>query len=252
MKSVLITGCSSGFGLETAKFFLEQGWRVIATMRTPNSDLLPPSDNLKVLKLDVTNSESIKNAIEEAGQIDVLVNNAGVGMLNAIEAIPLDKIRWLYETNLFGPIAVIQAALPQMRERKSGVIINVTSSVTSIPIPFLAVYTSTKAALNAFTEVLQLELEPFNIRTRVVLPGRSPETNFAQNAGVGQIQFPQAYEDRIHALFAEFSHSKGPVTYSLDVAKAIYSAATEANTLFKIPAGEDAIQAEAFRIANNR
>jgi len=252
MKSVLITGCSSGFGLESAKYFLERGWRVIATMRKPNPDIFPTSKNLKILKLDVTDNESIKQAIAEAGPIDVLVNNAGVGLLNAVEAIPLDKIRWLYETNLFGPIAMIQAVLPQMRHQKYGVIINVSSSVTSIPLPFLSVYTGAKAALNAFTEVLQLELAEFNIITKVVLPGRSPETQFAENAGAGKLEFPEAYDAMIKKVFAGWSQSTGPVTYSEDVAEAVYLAATDVNTPFRLPAGKDAIQAEATRIASYR
>src|SRR5690349_8749020 len=102
MKTILITGCSSGFGLETAKYFLERDWNVIATMRTPREDLLPASDKLRILPLDVTNAESIRNLVEAAGPIDVLVNNAGIGLLNAMEGTSTDLIRDIFETNTFG------------------------------------------------------------------------------------------------------------------------------------------------------
>src|SRR4051794_40743654 len=116
MQTILITGCSSGFGLEIAKYFLEHGWKVIATMRTPREDVLPSSENLRILPLDVTNAESIRKAVEDAGQIDALVNNAGIGLLNALEGTTPDSIRDIFETNTIGTIAMTQAVLPQMRE----------------------------------------------------------------------------------------------------------------------------------------
>jgi len=138
MQTILITGCSSGFGLETARLFLARGWRVIATMRSP-SDVLPPQDRLTVRTLDVTDASSIRALIAEAGPIDVLVNNAGIGALGAVEGMSDDLIRSLFDTNTFGTFAMVQAVLPQMRERQGGVIINVTSSVTLLPLPLLAV-----------------------------------------------------------------------------------------------------------------
>jgi NAD(P)-dependent dehydrogenase (short-subunit alcohol dehydrogenase family) len=252
MKTIFITGCSSGFGLETAKFFVEKGWRVIATMRNPKKNLLPPSDVLKLLALDVTQEDSITKAIAEAGPIDVLVNNAGVGMLNALEGVTLEQIREVYETNVFGQMALIQAILPQMRERKAGVIINVSSSTTSQPLPLLSVYTGSKAAINHFTTSLQLELAPFNIRMRVVLPGRSPETQFAVNAQSTMATFPQAYQEFANKIFEHMKDNSGPVTHMKDVAEAIYFAATEPSSPMIIPAGEDALQNEAKRIADGR
>src|SRR5690606_8976236 len=101
MKTVLITGCSSGYGLQTARHFLSQGWNVIATMRTPRKDLLPQSDRLQVLALDVTNQESIAAALDASGPIDVLVNNAGIGLFGAFEATPMATVREVFETNTF-------------------------------------------------------------------------------------------------------------------------------------------------------
>src|SRR5688572_1909445 len=135
MKTVLITGCSSGYGLETARYFHAQGWNVIATMRVPREDILPPSERLRVLALDVTKPESVAAAIEASGPIDVLVNNAGIGVVGAFEATPMATTREVFETNTFGVMAMMQAVVPQFRERRSGVIVNVTSSVTLAAMP---------------------------------------------------------------------------------------------------------------------
>jgi NAD(P)-dependent dehydrogenase (short-subunit alcohol dehydrogenase family) len=111
MKTILITGCSSGFGLETARLFLERQWNVVATMRTPREGLLPRSDRLRVLALDVTDANSIRQAVEAAGPLDVLVNNAGIGWLNALEGTPMSIAREVFETNTLGTMALTQAVL---------------------------------------------------------------------------------------------------------------------------------------------
>ncbi|MEA2128857.1 MAG: hypothetical protein QOJ85_1748, partial [Solirubrobacteraceae bacterium] len=113
METVLITGCSSGYGLETARHFHSQGWNVVASMRTPRDDVLPESEQLRVLALDVTKPESIAAALEASGPIDVLVNNAGIGALGAFEATPIATAREIFETNTFGVMAMTQAVLPQ-------------------------------------------------------------------------------------------------------------------------------------------
>jgi NAD(P)-dependent dehydrogenase (short-subunit alcohol dehydrogenase family) len=115
MKTVPITGCSSGYGLAIARHFHAQGWNVIATMRTPREDVLPQSDRLRVLKLDVTKSESIAAVLEACGPIDVLVNNAGIGVVGAFEVTPMNTVREVFETNTFGVMAMTQAVLPQFR-----------------------------------------------------------------------------------------------------------------------------------------
>jgi NAD(P)-dependent dehydrogenase (short-subunit alcohol dehydrogenase family) len=179
MNTILITGCSSGFGLETARYFLDRDWTVIATMRTPNPDVLPPSERLRILPLDVTDADSIARVVDAAGPIDVLVNNAGVGLLNAVEGVTMDQAREVFETNTLGTIAVTRAFLPQFRERRAGVVVNVTSTVTLRPLHLLSVYTASKAAVNAFTESMALELEPFGVRARLVLPGLAPAPAWA-------------------------------------------------------------------------
>jgi NAD(P)-dependent dehydrogenase (short-subunit alcohol dehydrogenase family) len=242
MKTVLITGCSSGFGLETAKYFLDRDWNVVATMRTPSKNVLPPSQNLRILPLDVTNEESIAAAIEAAGPIDVLVNNAGIGMLNAVEGTPMEMIRDIFETNTFGVMAMTRAVLPQFRERRSGVVVNVTSSTTLKPMALVSVYRASKSAINAFTESLALELEQFNVRARVVVPGRSPETRFAENGREAQrFVIPEPYQALAQDFMAEWAKSDEPTTESIDVAEAVWRAATDPSAPMLLPAGADAI-----------
>jgi NAD(P)-dependent dehydrogenase (short-subunit alcohol dehydrogenase family) len=243
MKTVLITGCSSGFGLETARYFLERDWQVIASMRTPREDVLPASPRLRVLQLDVTDAQSVERAIEAAGPIDVLVNNAGFGAPAPFELTRMETVRELFETNTFGTIAVTQAVLPQMRERKSGVIVNVTSSVTLKPLPLVGIYRAAKAAVNALTESLASEIEPFGIRVHVVLPGSSGETRFRDTArnnlrGIDD----EVYGEFMRQTIARMLESVGPGTRAQDVAEAVWRAANDASAPMHLPAGADAEQ----------
>ncbi|HXI53930.1 MAG TPA: SDR family oxidoreductase, partial [Candidatus Saccharimonadales bacterium] len=183
MKSILITGCSSGYGLETARHFHAQGWNVFATMRTPREDVLPHSERLRVLALDVTKPESIAAALKACGPIDVLVNNAGIGLMGAFEATPMATVREVFETNTFGVMAMTQAVLPQFRARRSGVVVNVTSSATLAPMPLVAVYTASKMAIEGFTASLAHELGAFDVRAKLVEPGYAPTTRFTSNTG---------------------------------------------------------------------
>jgi NAD(P)-dependent dehydrogenase (short-subunit alcohol dehydrogenase family) len=241
MKTVLITGCSSGFGLETARYFLDREWKVIATMRTPREDVLPRSEHLRVIALDVIDADSIRRAVEEAGPIDVLVNNAGIGVLAALEGISMSTARLVFETNTFGTMAMTQAVLPQFRQRRAGVVINVTSSVTLMPLPLLAVYTASKAAVNAFTESLALELQQFNVRVNLVLPGRAPTTKFGENARSRmQDAIPEAYAGLAQSVFEAWGQS-APVTHAADVAEAVWRAANDPSCPLRQAAGADAV-----------
>ena len=241
-RTVLITGCSSGFGLATARFFLDKGWHVVATMRTPRADLLPPSDRLRVLALDVTDAESVRRCVAEAGEIDALVNNAGIGVLGPLEGTTMTSTREVFETNVLGTIAMTQAVLPQFRARRAGVVVNVTSSVTLKPLPLLSVYTGSKAAVNAFTESLALELAPFGVRARIVLPGRSPETSFGDNARPRMAgAMHEAYADFTQRVFAAVRDTSSPVTRAQDVAEAVWRAVTDPAAPMRLPAGADAV-----------
>jgi NAD(P)-dependent dehydrogenase (short-subunit alcohol dehydrogenase family) len=241
MPTILITGCSSGFGLETARLFLERGWNVVATMRKPDPSVLPASDRLRILPLDVTDPISIAHAVRDAGEIDVLVNNAGFGAPVPIELTPAEVTRQLFETNTFGTLAVTQAVLPQFRKRRAGVVINVTSSVTLKVLPLVGMYRAAKMAVNAFTESLAVEVEPLGIRVRLVLPGSSSETRFRDNAGpyLAGLDNPD-YAPMIEAILARFTSAEGPRTHATDVAGAVWYAATDATSPLKIPAGADA------------
>ncbi|MGU3781087.1 SDR family oxidoreductase [Burkholderia metallica] len=242
MKTVLITGCSSGFGLEIARHFLARDWQVVATMRTPREDVLPPSERLRVLPLDVTNADSIRAAIDAAGPIDVLVNNAGFGAAAPAELLPLDTVRALFETNTIGTIALTQAVLPQFRQRGAGVVVNVTSSVTLKALPLVSAYRASKAAVNAYTESMAVELEPFGVRAHLVLPGRAPDTRFADNARANMHGFEhEAYAEFVGASVARMLDASAPVTHAQDVAEAVWRAATDPSSPMRIPAGADAL-----------
>ena len=241
MKTVMITGCSSGYGLEIARHFHAKQWNVIATMRRPHAGILPDTPSLRLLPLDVTNEDSIAAAIEAAGPIDVLVNNAGIGLVGAFEATSMAHVRKLFETNTFGVMAMTGAVIPQFRARRSGAIVNVTSSVTLAPMPLAAAYTASKQAIEGFTGSLAHELAHFGIRAKLVEPGYAPTTNFAQNSAFNiSDMIPEAYGDFAQPIFAAFAQPS-LVTRESDVAGAVFLAANDFSPRLRFPAGADAV-----------
>lgn len=241
MTSVLITGCSSGYGLATAHRFLEAGWNVIATMRTPREDVLPESDRVQLWPLDVTDPSSIAATVQRCGPIDVLVNNAGIGAVGAFEATPMRTVRELFETNTFGVMAMTQAVIPAMRARRSGVIVNVTSSVTLAAMPLAAAYTASKTAIEGFTGSLALELADFGVRVKLVEPGYGPSTQFTSN-GSGRMagSIPAEYQAFAEPIMASFAEP-GPVTTPQEVADVVFAAAQDTTDRLRFPAGADAV-----------
>ncbi len=241
MPTVFITGCSSGYGLETARHFLARDWQVVATMRTPRPDVLPVSNQLRILPLDVTRPTSIEAALAAAGPIDVLVNNAGIGVVGAFEATPMATTRDVFETNTFGVIAMTQAVVPQFRKRGAGVIVNVTSTTTLAAMPLAAVYTASKTAISGFTGSLALELAYFGVRVKLVEPGYGPSTSFGSN-GAARMQglIPAAYAPYAEPIFAAFAQPSA-ITTVQDVAEAVWGAATDGSDRLHYPAGADAI-----------
>jgi NAD(P)-dependent dehydrogenase (short-subunit alcohol dehydrogenase family) len=245
-KTVLITGTSSGYGKATAELFLERGWNVIATMRQPKAGIFGSvNDRLKLLPLDVTSSDSIKKALADAiaafGAIDVLVNNAGIGVVGAFEATSMTTVREVFETNTFGVMAMTQAVVPYFRERRSGVVVNVTSSATLARMPLAAAYTASKAAIEGFTGSLAFELEAFNVKAKLVEPGYGPTTRFSSN-GASRMQglIPEAYASFAEPIFAAFARPAAVTTES-DVAEVVWRAANDTTGQLRFPAGADAV-----------
>jgi short-subunit dehydrogenase len=193
-KVVLITGASSGIGKSIGEYLHNKGFIVYGTSRNPEKvahSIFP------LIALDVRNKESIISCVTEIvqkeGQLDVVINNAGVGITGPIEEIPTEEIRNNFETNLFGPIEVMKAALPQMRLQKSGLIINITSIAGYMGLPYRGIYSASKGALELITEALRMEVKSFGIQITNVAPG-----DFATNIAAGRYHAPvikgSAYE----------------------------------------------------------
>jgi NAD(P)-dependent dehydrogenase (short-subunit alcohol dehydrogenase family) len=245
-QTVLITGTSSGYGKATAELFWERGWNVVATMRQPKPEIFgSKNERLEVLPLDVTDPDSIGRALnaahEKFGAIDVLVNNAGIGIVGAFEATPMTTVREVFETNTFGVMAMTQAVVPLFRDRRRGTIVNVTSSVTLARMPLAAAYTGSKAAVEGFTGSLAFELEAFGVKVKLVEPGYAPTTRFSSNGAsrMGGL-IPEAYRSFAEPIFAAFARPTAVTTES-DVAEAVWRAANDTTGQLRFPAGADAL-----------
>ncbi len=186
-KIVLITGGSSGIGEATGKYLSSHGYCVYGTTRNLNKN--SDSGHFELLELDVREQESIDRAvqyiIEKHGRLDVLVNNAGVGITGPLEETPIEEINKAFDTNFNGPIRMIKSVLPQMRSQKSGLIINITSIAGYMGLPFRGVYSSTKAALEIVTEALRMEVREFGVELTNIAPG-----DFATNIAAGRYHVP--------------------------------------------------------------
>src|SRR6202049_1552734 len=185
MLSALITGTSTGIGLETALLFARRGFRVYAGARNPAASeglQRAVADGLSFtpIALDVDRDESVRQAVAQVGPVDVLVNNAGIASSGAVELIPMEEIRALFETNLFGAVRMMQAVLPSLRERRTGAIVNVTSMIGRITLPCAGYYAATKSAVAALSETLAMEVRPFGIRVANIEPGVIPHADLGQ------------------------------------------------------------------------
>lgn len=193
-KVVLITGGSSGIGKSIGEFLHYKGYRVYGTSRNPEKVF---QSVFPLVSLDVRNVDSIHLAvaqiIQDAGRLDIVINNAGVGITGPLEEIPMVEIKNNFETNFFGPIEVIKAVLPQMRSQQSGLIINITSIAAYMGLPYRSVYSASKGALELITEALRMEVKSFGIEITNVAPG-----DFATNIAASRFHAPiiegSAYE----------------------------------------------------------
>lgn len=252
MKTVLITGSSSGFGRATAILFLERGWNVVATMRSPQKADLPSAERLRVVRLDVTDRASITAAVNDGiaafGGLDVVVNNAGIGLLAPLEATPDATIREIFETNTFGVMAVAQAVIPHFRSRRAGTLINVTSSAAIVPMPLVSVYNASKCAIDGFTESLAYELSYVGVSTKLVEPGYGPKTSFIANSTERMSGLASdAYAPYVEQLMGGMAGAKS--TSDSDVANVIWLAATDGTARLRYAAGPDAEDLAAMRRA---
>jgi len=241
----MITGASSGFGRETSKVFQGKGWNVVATLRSPEKETeLSALENVWVAKLDVQNAASIAStvraAMEKFGKIDVLVNNAGYGLMGVFESANRDQIKRQFDVNLFGLMDVTREVLPHLRKQGGGVIINVSSFGGVVGLPFGSLYNSTKFAVEGFSESLSHELFKLNIAVKIVEPG-SVHTNF--RAGLDMIKNEiSEYNPLMASFFANYAKPTEhlPKASPEDVANAIYTAATDGKAQLRYVAGDDA------------
>ena len=220
-KVVFITGASSGIGKSIAEYLSSKSFIVYGTSRNPSEK----SSDFNFVTLDVTKIETINSAVNEIlereGKIDILINNAGVGITGPIEETPDEEIRNAFETNYFGPLNVIKAVLPHMRNRKSGLVINITSIAGYMGLPFRGIYSATKGALELTTEAFRLELKDFNIKMTNIAPG-----DFATNIAAGRYHTPvrqdspykEAYENTLEVMNQHVDKGKDPLL----MAEAVY------------------------------
>ncbi|MGB3622972.1 SDR family oxidoreductase [Ketobacter sp. MCCC 1A13808] len=244
-KTVLITGCSSGIGRDSALFFQNKGWNVVATMRAPGGEqVLNRLPNVICPLLDVTDVESIQKAIQTAlvefGTVDAVVNNAGYALIGAFETLDAVQIRKQFDTNVFGLMEVCRSILPHFRERNQGILINVASMVGRVPLPLYSVYNASKFAVEGFSESLVYELENFDICVKLIEPGATDTAFFGGSSDRYNGTGVKAYDDYCAQLLP-LMDSIGPAgSDSQDIAEVIWKAATDGRHQLRYAAGSDA------------
>ena len=240
MLTALVTGTSTGIGLETAFYFADRGYRVFAGARKPEP--IENRPNILPVKLDVDQDESVRacvaEVLKEAGAIDVLVNNAGVGLAGAVEMVPLERVRRIFETNFFGAVRMMQAVLPSMRDRRSGTVVNVTSMMGHVTLGCHGFYSATKFALAAVSESLAIEVKPLGVKVAIIEPGviLTPIWNKAE----AMMPDGHPYQQAMGRLFRIFGAQMDGGTKPDVVARAIYEAVCEGATKLRYAVGLDA------------
>lgn len=252
MKSIVITGASSGIGKATAKYFAEQGWKVAATMRKPENETeLTEIENVSVYQLDVTDDESIATAataiLNDFETVDVLLNNAGYGLAGPFEAATKEKILRQFHTNVFGLMEVTRAFLPHFRANKSGMILNVSSIGGRVTFPFISLYHSTKWAVEGYSESLSYELKPLGIQVKIIEPGGvstdfgGRSMDFALDPNLEEyMPYVQKFQERSAEMALGGSTAE-------DIAQQIYEATTDGKAQLRYLMGDDAKQTYGMR-----
>ena len=244
-KTVLITGASTGIGKATAQLFQQQGWNVVATMRSPERDTeLVNLPNVLCLTLDVTQVDTIHTAIDLAiakfGTIDVVVNNAGYALIGAFEACEMVDIRSQFETNVFGLMEVSRAILPHFRLHQQGVLINVSSIGGRMTFPLYSPYHATKWAVDGFSESLQYELRQFNIKVKIIEPGAIKTDFYTRSNTVAKKAGLTVYDAYLNRILPKMARAGADGSPPEVTAKAIYQAATDGTWKLRYPAGGNA------------
>ena len=246
MRSILITGCSSGIGLATARHFATRGWRVFAGARSPetatNLAAAAAELNLHIVRVDVTEDASVaacvNQVIDAAGHLDALVNNAGIGGGGPVELAKLDRAHATFETNYFGPVRMMKAVLPHMRARGSGAIVNISSLAGRVCLAAHGHYAASKWALEAITECVAAEVRPFGIRVALIEPGVVLTPIFAKSSTPLTAYAP--YEAAIRRLWTLFGKQLEKPTQPAEVAHAIEHAIETSEPQLRYPVGTDA------------
>lgn len=244
-KTILITGASSGIGKETAKYFQLKGWNVIATMRNPeNEKELSTFSNVLVTRLDVLDLASIQDAIhkgiQQFGQIDVLLNNAGYGAYGPLEAFPRENIVRQFNTNVIGLLDVTRSILPHFRESRKGIIINVSSMGGKMTFPLGSLYHGTKFAVEGISEALRYEVEQFGGRVKIIEPG-AIATDFAgRSFDFNNDESLTAYQQIVSKILSAFPQMIKNASSTNVVTSVIYQAATDGTDKLRYMAGKDA------------
>lgn len=244
MKTIFITGTSTGLGKAAAKLFAAKGWNVIATMRHPEKEEeLNQLDNVSLLQLDVTDPEQIRLAVEAAcskGKIDVVFNNAGYGLMGPLEATSVDSILNQINTNLIGPIRITKEFIPHFRANNGGLFITTTSMGGLVTFPFSSIYHAAKWGMEGFSESMSFELAQFGIRVKTVLPGGIATDFTGRSLDLNQ---HEAYENDFGKMLKVLSGDGGFEFSTADaIAEVVYEAATDDKDQLRYIAGADAKQ----------
>ncbi len=231
-KVILITGASSGIGKETVKLFQTKGWKVAATMRKPEeSGDLQQIVDVECFRLDVTDVDSIRSAIDETiakfGHIDAIVNNAGYGLAGPFETASREQIKKQFDTNVFGLMNVCREILPYFRERGKGIIVNVSSMGGRITFPLYSLYHATKWAVEGFSEALQHEIRPFNIRVKIIEPGPIKTDFYTRSMEMTKKEGIDAYDAYVEKIMPNMQKVGANAPDGSLVAEVIYNAVTD-------------------------